>query len=240
MPGTRVDYQELEESLQALAYSSRLHLLDLLRVPHTLSDIHLGPGPSRAGSDPRRPVSRQAIRQHLDKLVEAGLVVAREPTGRGRAVREYVVNPRRLYYVAEEFRKLCVAAASAPAGRDLTVDLDTPRPAEAREPGPKLVLAHGALEGKSFPLHPSQLAKGRGWVIGRKAGLHVSLGYDPYVSLENSEIVAEAGGYELLDLRTSRNGTSVNWRRLGKEERVALRPGDLIGVGRSLLVFRHD
>ncbi|MEO7397883.1 MAG: FHA domain-containing protein, partial [Ilumatobacteraceae bacterium] len=58
-------------------------------------------------------------------------------------------------------------------------------------------------------------------------------------SLENSEIRADGNDFVLVDLRSSRNGTWLNWRRLGAEVRARLEPGDVIGIGRSLLVFRR-
>jgi hypothetical protein len=32
----------------------------------------------------------------------------------------------------------------------------------------------------------------------------------------------------------------LNWRRLDRDERVPLTPGDVIGVGRTALVFRRE
>jgi hypothetical protein len=107
------------------------------------------------------------------------------------------------------------------------------------EPGPKLVLVHGFLEGKAYPLRRSDLKEGGGWVLGRKAGLPVCLEYDPYVSLVNSEVLLDKNQYFLADLGSSKNGTWLNWRPVG-EQRVPLTQGDVVGVGRSLLVFRRE
>ncbi|MCA1813012.1 MAG: FHA domain-containing protein [Halobacteriales archaeon] len=150
-----------------------------------------------------------------------------------------MVNGPRLYQVMEEFRKVGTTVVGAPAGRDATIEAG-PGAGPSMEPGPKLVLVHGLIEGKAFPLRRPDLKGERGWVLGRKPGLHVSLDYDPYVSLENSEVLPEPDGYALVDLRSSRNGTWLNWRRLAKGERARLVPGDVIGVGRSLLVFRRE
>jgi DNA-binding transcriptional ArsR family regulator len=235
--GEPVDYDKLEEFLRALAYSSRLELLSLLRSPRALQDIRIAPRQVKAGETGDRAVARQTVQAHLDKLVEVGVVVARDrEEGRGK---EYVVSPQRMYQVLEEFRKVVTVTTGAPVPRLDTVDLGASKPAKMEE-GPKLLLVHGLHEGKVFPLRRTDLRDdGRGWVIGRKAGLHVSLDYDPYISVENSEIVARDGAHSLMDLRSSKNGTWLNWRRLDKDERVPLTPGDVIGVGRSTLVFRR-
>src|SRR5207244_856181 len=104
--GDQPDYERLETYLRALAHSRRLELLHALKVPRALPDIRLAPGRLRAGTAPDRPVSKQAIREHLDKLEEIGVVVSREPEARGQRAREYLVNPQRVYQISEEFRKL--------------------------------------------------------------------------------------------------------------------------------------
>jgi DNA-binding transcriptional ArsR family regulator len=235
--GEPLDYDKLEEYLHALAYSSRLELLSLLRSPRALNDIRLAPRQLKSGERGDRAVARQTIQAHLDKLVEIGVVVAKDrEEARGK---EYVVNPQRMYQVLEELRKVATLSSGTPSPRHDTVDLGATKPPKL-EDGPKLMLVHGLIEGKVFPLRRTDLKDGRGWVIGRKPGLHVSLDYDPYVSVENTEVLPERDGYALIDLRSSKNGTWLNWRRLDKDERVRLTPGDVIGVGRSTLVFRQE
>lgn len=238
--GEPVDYDTLEEFLRALAYSSRLELVSLLRQPRTLREIRLAPRQVRPGENPERTVSRQTLRAHLDKLMEVDLVIARDAQDSDKRGKEYAVNPQRFYQVLEEFRKVGTLTAGAPIGREATVDVgDAAGP--AMEPGPKLMVVQGLLDGEVFPLRQRDLRDDRGWIIGRKSGIHVSLSYDPYVSLENTEILPDGeGGFELMDLRSSKNGTWLNWRRLDKGSRLRLTPGDVIGVGRSSLVFRGE
>jgi DNA-binding transcriptional ArsR family regulator len=238
MPEERPDFEQLGAFLRALGNGPRLELLHILRLPHALGDIRLEPAQTKPGETAGRAMARQSVLEHLDKLQEIGVVVSREAAG-GRRGKEFLVNPPRLYQILEEFRRVGTITLGAPAGRDATVDAGDVR-APPMEPGPKLVLAHGLLEGKAFPLRRADLREGRGWIIGRKPGLHASLDYDPFVSLENAEVVPQANEFVLLDLRSSRNGTWLNWRRLGPDERAVLRPGDVVGVGRSLLVFRRD
>lgn len=228
------DFDQLEGYFSALAYSARLELLHILRFPANVQDIRLKPRQLRPGMSADRPASRQAIQAHLDRLTEIGVVVVEEgPDGR----KEYRVNPSRLYRIMEEFRQVGVIMADAMPAPDATADADQARP-RSSAPGPKLVLVHGLLEGKAFPLRKTELGPGGGWIVGRKPGLSVSLEYDPFVSLENSELRLEGGEHLLSDLPTSRNGTWLNWRRLAPGVRAKLEPGDVIGVGRSLLVFR--
>jgi pSer/pThr/pTyr-binding forkhead associated (FHA) protein len=102
------------------------------------------------------------------------------------------------------------------------------------------VLVHGVHEGHVFPLRAPPAAGGRGWIVGRAKDAAVSLDYDPYVSIENSEILRVGRQFRILDLRTSKNGTLLNWKRLPVGGESPLRTGDVIGVGRSLLLFREE
>lgn len=239
-PSPGLDYDRLETQLKVLAYASRLELLSLLRSPRTLDEIQLTPGASQAGMNPERPISRQGVQNHLDQLEAAGLVRVRPTQRKGkRAMNEYALDHGRLYAIIEEFRLLSTIPSTAAFEPSQTVGLP-----EARmvvwDPGPKLVLAHGVHEGKAYPLQHTRLRPGRGWVIGRSPEAHVSLAYDPYVSLENAEILKSGSSYRLLDLRTAKNRTYLNWNRLPVGGEAPLKSGDIVGVGRSLLVFREE
>lgn len=238
MTSEPVDYEQLEDYLRALAFSTRLELVHKLRVPQPLQDIRVTPKQNRPGENPDRAISRQGVEGHLAKLEEIGVVESMEEEGRRGKL--YHVNPRKLYQITEEFRRLSILTLGAPTSADATVEVDAPAAATREDAGPRLVLVHGLLEGKAFALRRKDLHDGRGWIIGRKPGLHATLDYDPYVSLENSEIVPHGNGFHLLDLRSSRNGTRLNWRMLAPDERAPLKTGDIIGVGRSLFVFRAE
>jgi len=234
--GDETDYDQLGDLFRALGYGARLELLHKLLLPKALVEIDLAARRTGPGQTQGRRISRQATQEHLEKLMEIGVVVAQEPDSPS-GKRQFVVHGPRLYQIMEEFRRVGTLMPGGAVGRDATVGLAGVAPSRM-EPGPKLVLVHGLLEGKPFPLRRTDLKAERGWVVGRKPGLHVSLDYDPFVSLENSEVVPEGHRYVLTDLPSSRNGTWLNWRRLDKAERATLEPGDVIGVGRSLLVFR--
>lgn len=234
-PGETPDFDRLEDTFAALAYSTRLELLHALRFPRALSEIKLTPRQVRNGENPDRLLSRQAVTEHLERLMEIGVVTAREPSN-PRDARTFEANAAQLYRAIEEFRAVGTVFAGNGHARDATAAA-RPVTAPRLPPGPKLLLVHGLREGQVFPLRGVP-ETGRGYVVGRKEDAHVSLSYDPYVSLENAEIVVEGGRHHLMDLRSSRNGTWLNWRRLERDERAPLETGDVVGVGRSLLVFR--
>ena len=220
------------QALEALSSTSRLALLRQLRTPKVLAEIQVktaGPG------DTARNISRQAVREHLDRLMEIGVVIAREAERDYGPTVEYAVNHQMLFALSEEFRGLArLRPAAEPEGA--TLHGKTPAaPGEQR--GPALVMVKGLDEGKTFPLAPPLQGKGE-WIIGRRRGVHVPLDYDPFVSSENTAVLWEEGTHFLLDLPESRNGTLLNFQPLAKGLRRALRPGDVVGVGRSLLVFR--
>jgi DNA-binding transcriptional ArsR family regulator len=229
-----IDYATLASNLSAVSYPVRLELLDRLRFPHTLAEIKVAALRGGAGS-PEHLAARETVRAHLDKLVDVELVHVEQFREEGRTTNRYSVNLAKLYGVVEELRRVSTMYAGQWAGPDATGTLQ-PAPPPAPVQGPRLVLVHGAYEGKSFPLDARTAQDGQ-WVIGRKRGIPVSLEYDPYVSLENSAIMREGSSYVLTDLEGSKNGTALNWVPLAKGLPRELRASDVIGVGRSLLVF---
>jgi hypothetical protein len=165
-------------------------------------------------------------------------VVAVQRTERdGSIVDEYVLNHQKLFAIVEELRQLGELRAQEEWAPLATIAAERAA-AETRDQGPRFVLVRGQGEGRVFPLRKETLGADRGWIVGRKRGLAVSLDYDPFVSLENSEVVPEGHRYVLTNLPSSRNGTWLNWGQLDASERATLEPGDVVGVGRSLLVFR--
>ncbi|HUR69723.1 MAG TPA: FHA domain-containing protein [Candidatus Thermoplasmatota archaeon] len=227
----------LARSLVALAHPSRLALLRQLRAPKTLREISLRPGASAGGGssagDEGRSISRQAVREHLDRLMGIGVVHASEAERDYGETTEYSLNHQALYALSEEFRGL---ARLRPASEPVLATVARPGlAAESAPEGPCLVLVKGLDEGRSFPLVAAHKQQ---WTIGRRRGLDVSLDFDPFVSTENTVVSHARGAFSIEDLPDSRNGTLVNFLPLAKGERRALRSADVIGVGRSLLVFR--
>lgn len=210
----------------ALANPVRLELLRHLRTPRTLSEISVQAG------EGDRPLSRQAVREHVDRLLDAGLVDVRETErNRGPTV-EYVLNPPALYALMEEFRALAKLRSAAQLERET---MPGQPPAGVEPPRPCLVLVKGVDEGRVYDLATGARDE---WLVGRRRGIAISLDFDPFVSTENTRISWDGGQHLVEDLPSSRNGTSVNFRLLAPGERAALRTGDVLGVGRSLLLYR--
>lgn len=229
-----IDFEGLAHVLKALAYPTRLEILDAIHFPRAVTEIKVSPNETGESENPDRLASRQAVQLHLDRLVAAGFVTEERNAGR----RTYAVNPQKLYAITEELRRLSVRHAGYGVGMDGTTTLDQ-APAKRVPPpaGPHLVLTHGVGEGKVFMLDPKFQVAGA-WRIGRRENAAVSLDYDPFVSAENSLVRQEASGaFTIEDVPGSRNGTRVNWSELADGEARTLRAGDIIGVGRSLLVF---
>jgi DNA-binding transcriptional ArsR family regulator len=222
-----IDFEALARDLRPLGSTVRLRLLDLLTEPLYLEEVA-----RRIG------LSRQGVRRHLDELVEVGLLrkqLGDRPVGE---VSEYVLDHARVFQMNTEFARLGMlrptreALAHAP-----TADVGrSGKPARAAARGePALALVRGQGEGRVFLLAHQP---GRVWRIGRAKGAEIRLDYDPYVSNRHAEVRREAAGFALVDA-FSRNGTTLNWAPIEKGEAAPLARGDVIGVGRTLLVFQE-
>ncbi|HWH08571.1 MAG TPA: FHA domain-containing protein, partial [Candidatus Thermoplasmatota archaeon] len=145
----------------------------------------------------------------------------------------YTLDHRRIFAAAESLRAFAaLRPLDDPEGRTEAADAPDPR----RTPrGPRLALVRGLGEGT---VH--RLDEGAEWLIGRRRDAHVPLDYDPFVSAENARVQKVGSDFVLEDLPGSRNGTTLNFRRLEPGERAKLRHGDLVGVGHSALLFWSD
>lgn len=227
------DATALSNALDALAHPTRIQLLARLRRPRLLSEIVVRREAGEEEAGP--PLARQTVKTHLDKLVEAGFVLARETARDARATSEYVVNHQLLFACAERFRDLARLSPSL----DLRLaTLPRERAGGGPPPRPCLLLVKGLDEGRSFRLEPPA-SGAREWVVGRRRGVAVPLDYDPFVSAENALVEWREGRFLLSDLEGSRNGTSLNFERLAPGAKAPLADGDVVGVGRSLLLFRR-
>lgn len=235
--GAIVDYAGLAESLAALSYPARLELLDVLKVPHALPDIRIAPHRRAAGENPQRVVSKQAVHQHLEKLMDAGLVETESIVASGHRVNKYTVNVQQFWYVSESLRRISTRFGGRGAVGDKTGTIVAgAQPADHR--GPRLVLVHGVYEGRTYPLAGGGPGTKDGWTIGRARSADVALDYDPFVSLQHARITRAQDGYRVED--RSKNGTFVNWTQVERGEPHPLRPGDVLGIGHSLLCFARE
>lgn len=231
------DFAKLAGYLEALANPGRLALLHQLRQPKAVGEIHLQPSEPGEGR-PDRNITRQAVRKHLAKLEEAGLVLSQRGKREGAQVDEHVVNHAMLFALQEELRRVTRLTPTVVLGPAATMTAST-REQAAKGRGARLVMVHGPREGQTFALDGRLLQPDRGWVIGRRRGLAVSLDHDPFVSQEHAEILLRGDRFEVLDLRTNKNGTELNWEQLPRGGSAQVSHGDIVGVGRTLLLFRE-
>lgn len=234
-----IDHEKLGAYLRALSVPTRILLLEQLRWPRTASEIELPAFRKDRGMRPDRPLSRQAVEGHLEKLREVGLVRTRARQRDGQRVKEYLVNASRLFVVVDELRRLSRIRPPPGAREGWSRSVEgtvsgegDERPVELPS-GPALVHVTGPDEGTSIAL------EGKGpWIIGRDPEVAVPVTHDPFVSARNSEVARVGDRHVLRDLPSSSNGTTLNWRLVSPNERAPLAPGDTIGVGRTLLVLR--
>lgn len=224
MDATKVDVDALAEPLKALASPKRLALLRFLREPHYLEEIA-----SELG------MSRQAAQEHVAQLVDAGLIEKQRGERPSGPVVEYRLVKPRYFALFEDLRALG-AALPEPDADALQRTLAGPASARgARGDQPELVVVGGFSPGLVAPLH-----RGTGappLVIGRDPASALVLDWDLMVSNRHAEVRAHAAGHALVDM-FSRNGTFVNGARASSGTPVPLRAGDLVQVGRTMIVYR--
>lgn len=218
--------------MKCLGNPVRVQILQQLTTPRQLGEIKVSPHRREQGGAPQRSMSRAAVQAHLEPLREVGAVRTISGLRDGRSVVLYTVDQRQLFALTEELRDLSRMRSDGVEAPDGTV----PAPPFG-EPvtGPRLVLMNGPWEGRIVPLQGSGP-----WTIGRAPGSTLSLGYDPYLSTSNSEVRRDGQAFRVQDLPRARNGTSVNWAALPRGQSVRLASGDVVGAGRTLLLFRED
>lgn len=227
------------ESLEALAFANRLSLLSQLQDACTLDEIELTPVDHDTTNGNRaRCLTRQGVRYHLNQLQEAGIVRAERVREGGRVKNAYRVDKAPLWALAEALRELSANGnpSTHPQDPDPSPITWDPRP---QGPGPHLVVVHGLEIGRRFRLGTLEADRRRGWIIGSQAKADVALPGSQFVDDQAAEIELQDGDYHLLDLRSARARVSLNGDRLGLGERRELDHGDVVGVGRTQLLFRE-
>lgn len=217
------DLTSLAGYLKVLGNPKRLGLLQFLVEPHAMEEI---------ASELK--MARQTALEHVQQLVDIGVV--RKVPGRGDhgPVSEYVVVPQRLFSISEDFGKLGVLQPKIEELlRPPTSPLVTGAAAPREQDLPRFAIVHGQRLGQTTAL------TGNGpWLFGREAASAVVLDYDPFVSSRHAEVRrAAGGGFEVADLYSS-NGTWLDWKRLPRGGTQKLENGGLLRVGRTLLLFR--
>ncbi|MEA3201445.1 MAG: Inner rane component of cytoplasmic domain [Thermoplasmata archaeon] len=224
-----VDLERLSAHLRALSHPARLELLFQLRTPRAPADVDVRPRRRDADLSAERTMSRQAISLHLDVLEESGFVNRLD----GEGASKFVVSAQRLFAVVEDLRGLTAIEPTMRVDVDATeaeggaaVSPEWPR-------SPRLVLLGGPWEGRAFGLD------GPGpWSVGRSRQNDITLEYDPFASSRSAGIAREGAAFVLSSEPQARNPARVNFTPVGRGTSVPLRPGDIVGVGRSHLVFQ--
>lgn len=220
---------DVEQVLKVLSNPNRLQLLRTLQSPKGFADLELAPSRNDGWGSEERAISRQAVRRHVQELMELGVVV--EVPGSGDTVTRFLVNHARLFGVVEQLRQIATVRPALDLAHE-TIGLGG-RAGVSVPDGPHLALVRGVQEGRAFPL-----AEGGTWTIGRARACAICLDYDPYVSSEHAQVVRKDEGYFLVDLAANKNGTFLNWAPLARGGVAPIRAGDVVGLGMSLLVFR--
>ena len=83
-------------------------------------------------------------------------------------------------------------------------------------------------------IHPLPMGT-RSVTLGRRHEADLSFPWDPEMSRLHAELTLRAGEWTICDDGFSQNGTWVNGLRLAGRRRLA--DGDLVGLGRTMLVF---
>lgn len=217
------DLERIAALLGPLGSPLRLRLLRFLTRPHYLEEV---------GSHLK--LTRQAARKHLDKLVAIGVLERRPGVRDTGPVTEYVLNPRALFLIYDEFEKLgSLHRQERDAHLVRTLHSDGGTPGASPPAGPSLTIVRGFQAGRRFALMPG---RDRLAVLGRDPHCLVPLEHDPYASNKHAELRRDGARYILTDLRST-NGTTHNWATLPRGGEVALRHGDVVGVGKTLMLF---
>lgn len=247
-PGGQVDTERLSTVLSALGNRQRLDILRQLTTPKNVGEIEATreeKSKDADGGTREVPLTRQAILSHISKLEEVDLVDTRVAQGEGSHTKEYYAREDHLFMVLEEVRTLGNLAMESATGGvpDRTlVQQAEPETQDHEDALAQLILIRGIREGRVFPLHSK--TEPMEWLIGRERQVggeevDVPLEYDLFISRKHAVLTREDGAFKLRDAE-SLNGTILNWdRELRGGDEVELEHGDVIGVGRSLLLFRN-
>lgn len=222
---TASDYDQLAGALKVLGNAKRLRLLHFLTQPHYLEEI---------ASELK--MARQTAQEHVEQLVDLGVIQRVRGRRDHGPVTDYVVVPQRLFALYEDVGKLGVLhpeVAGDPLMRPMTTPMATGVPAPREQDLPRVTIVHGMRIGQTVPLG------GQGpWLLGRDPAAPVCLDYDPFVSTRHAEVRRVAGGFELADLYSS-NGTFVDWKRVSRGGAQKVENGSVLRLGKTLLLFRR-
>jgi DNA-binding transcriptional ArsR family regulator len=217
--------EALAKALKAFGHGKRLSLLRFVTSPRSLEEIagHL-------------LVARQSAKEHLEQLVDLGLVEARAGRGGRGPVTRYVAAVPRLFDVYDRLGArigLMTSGFDQDVRGSLPTTILAPPASKQRPPEiPRLIIVHGLRIGQTIPFH------GEGpWLMGRDPNAALCIDYDPYVSHRHAEVRRGAAGFEVVDGLSS-NGTWVDWEPVPRGGVATIENGSLLRLGRTLVLFR--
>jgi len=228
-PRWDLDFEALAKELRPLGNPTRVRLLNLLTVPRYLEEIAS-----------YLKINRYAAKKHMDQLVRTGLV-SKTPTQREQGlVVEYRVVPQKLFELFDSMRALGTLRPVPGIREAPRVDrtkLSTPAKARPSSDAlaPRLVVVYGVDLGTVIPLESAK--GGASWTLGRDAACDARLESDPFASARHVRIDRQGGSYTITDLYST-NGTFLEWERLPAGQPRALENGHVVGVGKTLFLFR--
>lgn len=228
------DLERIAGRLKPLGSPVRLRLLRFLTRPHYLEEI---------ASELR--MNRYAAKRHVDELAKTGLIRVVPGQRDSGPVRDYLVAPEALFEAYDAVRTLGelrpapdVYAQTLPGLIAQTKASGAPRgPRSADGGGARLVLVYGAEIGRVFGLAPRPASSPQ-WIVGRDPKADVLIDADPFVSHRHARLSRQGTDLVVTDAYST-NGTWINWERLAAGESAPLAAGDILGIGRTLLVFRR-
>lgn len=226
-----VDEEELEElvkDLTALAHVHRLRLIHLLTKPRYGEELAEALG-----------TTRQNALKHVQRLEDREFVRSLHGRRSSGPVIEYQVVPQRLFALSVGLAELgALEPEGGPQVRRVEPTLedairDEPPEPPAKQHKAQLMVTNGPNAGTTYGLDGEH---GR-WTIGREEDRTISIRHDPFVSSHHAEVQVDIRGHALVDVYSA-NGTFHNFKRLSRGGRVPLRPGDVISVGHTQLVYQ--
>lgn len=220
-----IDVEAVAHRLRSLASAKRLSVLRFLRSPRYLEEIA-----SELG------ISRQAAQEHMQQLLDVGLVEKQAGVRDSGNVVDYRLVRANLYSLVEDLRDLAAELPEIdPGDVHFRTRAGSTSAIGARGDLPEVVVVQGLEAGLAARLHRGSATPPL--LIGRDPASGLVVDWDLLVSNRHAEVRATAEGFQLVDLY-SRNGTFLNGTRLPPAMPAPLRTGDILHVGRTALVFR--
>ncbi|MHB8587131.1 MAG: FHA domain-containing protein [Thermoplasmatota archaeon] len=215
--------ERLTASLRALASERRLDVISLLQRPRYIEEI---------ARDLK--ISRQGAQEHLAQLVAEGIVEKQHGQRETGTVVEYRLVRARIFAILEELREM-TAVPIDPSSKPLFRTMALPSEVRFdRSESAEIVVLNGPELGARIALRNEAKAV----LLGRDPECRLKLDWDLQVSNRHAEIRKDSTVFVIVDT-FSRNGTVLNGRTMQPGTPAKLRSGDVISLGRTLVLFRE-